>query len=311
MGIEQKTKYLEELLNIYWIRPENAFWVTKVMQALDNVQFERPSLDLMCGHGMWSFIRAGGAFGIEFDVHQVIKGLNNYRHGEDIQDSFSDDYKPIIIRRPNYKMDCGLDWKENNLKKCETLDFYEKLVQADCNRNLPFEDGSFKTIFSNTIYWVDKIDFVLEEVARLLSPDGRAILVNYLPPINNYLDIYKGKVSAEWINLIDRNRSNENKHIFSREDWTRICNFAGLEVVEYRPTVGQVYAHIWNIGLRPLAPYIIEMSKYTPPHELLKIKSGWLETLRVILTPLVENELFYKSPDGEEVEGIFILKKKV
>ena len=127
-------KYLNELCNVYWARPENALWTAKVMQLLDNLEFKSPSLDLMCGHGIWSFIKAGGNFDYDFDCYQEIISLNQYNKGIDIQNSFSDKYKPNILKKPNYKIDYGLDWKENNLKKSSKLNFYNNLIQADCNK---------------------------------------------------------------------------------------------------------------------------------------------------------------------------------
>jgi len=303
--------YLEELLNIYWIRPENAFWLSKVMQKLDAFEWYGPKLDLMCGHGMWSFIKAGGAFGIDFDVHQEITQLEDYQKGVDIQNNFSEKYKPSITRKPNYRMEYGLDWKQNNLEKCGSLDFYDNLILANCNEKLPLEDNLLGTIFCNTIYWVDDINHILREVSRILKPDGKAYLVNYLPAINNYLDFYRDKVSSEWIELIDRKRSNENKHIFTKEEWLHLYDIAGLELVEYVPTVNQLYAHIWNIGMRPLAGYIIEMSHSINKDKLEKIKSGWIRTLKTILTPFVENPEFYNFLPGQEVEAIFVLRKKI
>ena len=55
-------KYLKELCNVYWARPENALWLTKVMHEMDKIKFDGTKLDLMCGHGIWSFIKAGGKF---------------------------------------------------------------------------------------------------------------------------------------------------------------------------------------------------------------------------------------------------------
>ena len=34
----------------------------------------------------------------------------------------------------------------------------------------------------------------------------------------------------------------------------------GFKLETYIPTVNQIFAHIWNIGLRPLAGLIIEMA---------------------------------------------------
>ena len=302
-------KYLEQLANMYWARPENALWVTRVMQALDPVEFETPILDLMCGHGMWSFIRAGGEFGLSFDTHQVLRDLDKYQEGVDIQDTFSDDYKPEILKRPNYRISCGLDWKENNLKKCETLDFYDRLVQADCNERLPFEDNEFKTVFSNTVYWVDDLDHILKEINRIVHPDGKVVLINYLPMINTYLDTYRGHASDEWLHLIDRNRSVENKHIYDKQEWLERFDAAGLELSEYIPTVNELFAHIWNIGLRPYAGYILQMAGHLTKEQLLEVKKGWVETSCTLMRPFLEDPMFSECREGREAEAIFVLKK--
>lgn len=303
-------KYLNELANIYWPRPENALWLTKVMQLLDDVEFEEPILDLMCGHGIWSFIRAGGAFGYGFDGYQDVKNLEKYQDGEDIQNAFSEQYKPEITRKPGYRIACGLDWKENNLKKCETLDFYDKLVQANCNEKLPFNDGEFQTIFSNTIYWVDNLEHILSEVKRILKPGGKAVLINYLPPINDYLEIYRGRVSNEWLKLIDRNRSNENKHIYSKAKWEELYNKAGLKTSQYIPTANGLFAHIWNIGLRPFAGFIMQMAAKLSKEEMDSMKEEWVKTLVTIAEPFISNPEFSGCKDGKEAEAIFVLEKK-
>jgi SAM-dependent methyltransferase len=303
-------KYLKELSNMFWARPENALWVTKVMQEMDSVEFEGPILDLMCGHGMWSFIRAGGDFGYNWDSYKVLQSLGNYQDGVDIQNTFSDEYKPEITRRPNYRISCGFDWKENNLKKCEALDFYDRLVQGDCNEPLPFEDNEFKTIFSNTVYWVDDIDHILKELTRIVHPEGKVVLLNYLPNINQYLDIYSNRASDEWLKLIDRNRSVENKHIFEKAEWIRRLDEAGLELKEYIPTVNQLYAHIWNIGLRPFSGYILDMAQNLTPEQYAEMKQGWVDTLTTVAEPFLSDPLFAETVDGQEAEAIFVLTKK-
>jgi SAM-dependent methyltransferase len=302
-------KYLTELANLYWARPENVLWITKVMQELDDVVFDGPILDLMCGHGMWSFVRAGGEFELGFDGFKTLANLDKYQKGEDIQNTFSDEYKPLVKRKPNYHIACGFDWKENNLLKCKALDFYDRLVQGDCNDPLPFEDDEFKTVFSNTIYWVDDLDHILKEVRRIMKADGRAVLINYLPPINGYLDIYKDRTSPEWLSLIDRNRSVENKHIYPKEKWNELFQKAGFNLVDYRPTVNSLYAHIWNIGLRPFAGQILQMANKLSKDEYVEMKRDWVKTIVTLAQPLLENRYFSVVKNGEEVEAIFILEQ--
>ena len=304
-------KYLEELCNVYWARPENALWLTKVMQEMDSIKFEGTKLDLMCGHGIWSFIKAGGKFDYGFDCYQDVIDLKKYKDGVDIQNHFTENYKPQIIKEPNYRMDYGLDWKENNLKKCSKLNFYDKLVQADCNHKLPLEDEIFDSIFSNTVYWVDDLDNILSELNRILKKNGKVFLINYLPAINNYLNFYKNQgFGKDWINLIDRNRSVENKHIYSKNEWVDIFSKHGFKLETYIPTVNQIFAHIWNIGLRPLAGLIIEMASKQGKEEYYNMKKEWVKVLTNVLEPYVSQKSFSNVNSGDEVEAIFVLTKK-
>ena len=61
---------LRRYLNIYWLRPENAFWTVLRSLAWRQVAMPSPSIDLSCGDGVFSFVHAGGAFGPSFDVFQ-------------------------------------------------------------------------------------------------------------------------------------------------------------------------------------------------------------------------------------------------
>ena len=72
-------KYLKELCNVYWARPENAYGIARCMQLLDGMDLKSRSLDLMCGHGIWSFIKAGGDFDYDFDCYQDVVQLDQYK----------------------------------------------------------------------------------------------------------------------------------------------------------------------------------------------------------------------------------------
>jgi hypothetical protein len=60
--------WLRDLLNVYWLRPENALWRALNCKALEEVTFTSPSLELSCGDGVFRFLLAGGDFDTSFDV---------------------------------------------------------------------------------------------------------------------------------------------------------------------------------------------------------------------------------------------------
>ena len=303
-------KYLKQLCNLYWARPENALWINKVMHEMDAFEFKGVKLDLMCGHGLWSFIKAGGELDINFDGYKDIGNIDNYHKGVDIQDHFTENYQPSIIKKPDYRFEYGLDWKENNLKKCSRLEFYDDLIQADCNKRLPFDDDMFDTVFSNTIYWVDDINNIMNEISRTTKKKGKVCLINYLPSINNYLEFYKeNNFSAKWIDLIDRNRSKENKHILSIDQWKQLYEKYDFDTLKTIPTVNQTCAHIWNIGLRPFAGKIIKLANNLDNKNYREFKKDWVDTLFTFLEPYASQPYFYKSDLNNCVEAIFILEK--
>ena len=53
---------LRRFVQAYWLRPENALWMTLRSTTLSAHALERPSLDVSCGDGVFSFLHAGGAF---------------------------------------------------------------------------------------------------------------------------------------------------------------------------------------------------------------------------------------------------------
>jgi len=62
---------LNNFLNVFWLRPETALWRSLDVEAMDRFNFKSPSLDLGCGDGIFSFIRAGGSFANDFDAFDV------------------------------------------------------------------------------------------------------------------------------------------------------------------------------------------------------------------------------------------------
>ena len=50
--------------------------------------------------------------------------------------------------------------------------------------------------------------------------------------------------SSEWIDLVDRNRSNENKHIFTIEQWKELYSKHGFKTVKIIPTVKRMFLKV-------------------------------------------------------------------
>src|SRR5690348_7584859 len=143
------------LLSAYWLRPETALWRACDIRAMSSFRMEKPSLDLGCGDGVFSFVRAGGAFTDDFDVFQTVDNVERFFENVDVYDAFDPQFRAGIARKPEYHIDLGLDHKANLLNKARALDLYRELKVADANARLPLPDESFRSVFSNIVYWLD------------------------------------------------------------------------------------------------------------------------------------------------------------
>lgn len=163
---------LKELLNIYWLRPETALWRTIDIEVMKEFNIKGNSLDLGCGDGVLSFIRAGGQFDNSFDDYQSIGNLDKFFDNHDVHDTFLENYSPHVTKQADYKFSMALDHKENLLKKANRLDFYKGYIVHDANQTLPFEDNTFDSIFSNIVYWLDNPQKSFNEISRVLKEGG-------------------------------------------------------------------------------------------------------------------------------------------
>lgn len=288
------SQYFDQLMNIYWLRPESALWRAIDIQSMKDFQFCSPSLDLGCGDGIFSFIRAGGHFDITFDAYQSVSNLDQYFDKVDIYDSFNDQVCPVISRKPDYQIDYAFDHKENLLKKAKTLGLHKHFVVGDANKKLPFEDNTFRSIFSNIVYWLDDPQSVFLELSRVLKPGGRCCLMlpnNTFPGFSFYHDLYLTQKNEKFrfLEKLDRGRVADNiKHSRDTNEWTSMFRNSGLEIVKHSMHLSKTTVQIWDIGLRPLFPLLHKMVTALNKEMTLDIKRQWIETFSLFLKPMVD-----------------------
>lgn len=230
--------WLRRFLNVYWLRPENALWRAVNCSAIDDLEFAEPSLDLSCGDGIFSFLRAGGDFDLSFDIFHEVASLDRFFENVDIYDVSAAGYEPLITHPPEYKINYGTDWKQNLLDRAAKLGLYRELRLHDNNEPLPFEDDTFRTIFSNSAYWVEKLPQLLREIVRVLRPDGVAILMLKTDAIRDYdLERFGQALGADWLSMINRGRRDNYPRLYDDDGWTALLHESGLKVVSRRPQV--------------------------------------------------------------------------
>ena len=282
----------DQLLNAFWLRPETALWRELDIAAMKNFHFESPSLDLGCGDGIFSFIRAGGCFSQEFDAFHSVSDLNKFFENVDVFDSFEPKVMPTLTREPRYKIDCAFDQKEKLLNKARTLKLYKKYVLGNANKPLPFPNASFRSLFSNIVYWLDDPAAVIEEIARVLKPGGQACLM--LPnttfkdfSLFNQLYVKTGDPDWSFLAKLDRGRFEDNiRQAKAAESWESLFSSAGLHVKMHKQHLSKTIIQVWDIGLRPLFPVLRKMADSLKPNHLGAIKSEWISTIKSFLEPL-------------------------
>jgi len=288
-------------------------WRTISTRALADLfeDVEQPSIDLGCGDGITSFVRAGGDFEPTFDIFFGVAGLEDFFEDEDIYDAAPDEYDPDVAERPDYGFTVGLDHKAALLEKADRLDFYDELVEHDNNDPLPFDDDEFRTVFSNAVYWVENVDLHLREIQRILHPDGVAILVLRTPHVHNflqYLRSHEDALGTELVDMIDRGRSEHYPSLFEADEWATKLEAAGFTVRERRPLVSTTHAGMWDIGLRPISPLLISMANALSIEQRAQIKAEWIDLWERLLSPLCE-PIFELDRDDPPVELAFVLEK--
>jgi SAM-dependent methyltransferase len=290
-------RYLEALLEYYWLRPETAVWRAIDCAELDPISFRSPILDFGCGDGSLSFMRAGGRYSIDYDFASQTGQLDQFFTNVDIYNSFDSSRLSgsIVADATSYQIDVGLDHKPALLQKAMLTGLYKTTVSADGNRELPFDDGSFNTIYSNILYWLDRPQDSLREICRILSHDGELIVQvpsDRFREFSFYQRFYaRTKDPAwEWLSLIDRGRSDNIKHCQSEEQWSDVFWHAGFEVTSCRSYLSRLVIEAWDIGLRPVSPYLIEMANALSRDRRETVKRKWVDGLLPILAPLCEHK---------------------
>jgi SAM-dependent methyltransferase len=306
-----RSERLRRFVEAYWLRPENALWMTLRSEVLSNCPLEHPSIDLCCGDGVFSFLHCGGAFDPAFDVFTGVADLD--RSGAergDMFDCFSDGYRPAIIRPPFNSIDVGADFKPTMLAKAKRLNLYGKLIEHDNNRPLPFDDEMFQTVYTNAAYWIVEIDRFLREVNRITRRGGRIILHVKLDSMLDYtLGAFRRVLGDRFLEIIDRGRAACWPTLASRVVWESRFARANLSIECATPFVTRTHAHIWDVGLRPIAPLLVKMTAALRSDTRDAIKREWVDLFCGLLEPFCDPSLDLFSGRDEPAEIQYVLSR--
>jgi len=301
---------LRDFLNLFWLRPENGLLCTFKSKAFKDIKFESPSLDISCGDGLFMFMHLGGKLESHFDYYKTTKA-DVFKHASftDIYDYYDENYSVPVIKNPETTIDYGTDWKQALLNKTSKLNLYKNLILHDSNiLPLPFKDNYFRTIYSNSSYWVKNVKGLLTDIHRMLRPDGTAILEVATPYFYETLTKLEKYLSPNAISVLDRNRRATSPGTLPYKEWKELledCNF----VIESSENVypNKLLIDFWNIGLRPISHLLIQMTKNLTEEERNKIKTEWVDIFYELFKPLLSIEQSYLLDKSPYV--LFVLRK--
>lgn len=297
-----RSALLRRFVEAYWLRPENALWMALRAEALAGCEWIAPSIDISCGDGIFSFLTLGGRLDPDFDVFQSVKTVKG-GNAADMFDHVADDYSPPIVKPPVTKISVGSDLKPALLAKAAALGVYESTRRVDNESRLPFDDGSFQTVYCNSAYWVRGIDAFLNELHRICAADGRVILQVKLRSLFDYtLRGYRDLLGRRFLDIIDRGRANSWPTVADEDEWERRFANAGFDVAAKRPFVTATHAHIWDIGLRPIAPMLVRMTDAIAAETRASIKREWTDVMCELLLPFFDSSIDLSANTRPPVE---------
>ena len=308
MAAANTAEVLRAYLSAYWLRPENAFWMSLRSKALARERLGPPSADLSCGDGIFTFLHCGGRFDDSFDVFQTVGQLDRVAKSHaDMFDFHDADYAPPVMRRPSTIVDIATDLKPALLAKADALGFYRTLIQHDNNHPLPFADEELASVYCNSAYWVKRIDAFLRELARVTQPDGAIVLHVKLADMAAYtLEAFRPALGDRFLEIIGRGRQECWPTVATRSEWEQRFRAAGLAIVDAHPFVTRTHAQIWDIGLRPIAPLLVRMANHLTAETRLAIKRDWLALFAELLEPIGREDfdLFGDSSQPAEIQYV-------
>ncbi len=300
---------LRRFISAYWLRPENAFWMVLRSDALSAVPMGGPSVDVSCGDGVFSFLHAGGRFDANFDVFATVDRLDDaLSSSADIYDHVDDSYAPTVVTPPAYQFDYGSDCKRHSLTKASRLGFYRHLVPHDNNDPLPFASDHFETVYCNSAYWVDNIESFLSELGRITVPAGTIVLHVKLDAIKRFtLDRHRDVLGDRWLDIVNRDRFASWSSLCDRATWEDRFASAGLEILSAMPFATRTHAHLWDVGLRPIAPLLIKAMNSLHTHMRTEIKRDWVDLFCDLMRPFCDADVDLLGDTSQPVEMQYVL----
>lgn len=277
----------DELLALNWLRPESAlfrFIETKILLGLKDKYLKYPTLDLGCGDGLFTAILFGARLNKNYDAYQSV----DFKQ-KDIYNSYTKLPDDFLEKKP-LKIGFGIDIKEKAAAKAKELNVYDEVKAGDI-RELPFENGSVNSVFSNMINDIKEEDLgpVFKEANRVLKKGGYFIFTSPTPRFKEFL-FYYNKNKKE----LDRGRSKwQGRQL---PFWKKLFKENSFQLIEYIEYGDVDMVQFWDTGFRPFFHYLMALRNILKKNDIyLSVKNVFLEIFREYLFKYTKGQISQKG----------------
>ncbi|MEW6614143.1 MAG: class I SAM-dependent methyltransferase [Thermodesulfobacteriota bacterium] len=151
-------------------------------------------------------------------------------------------------------IDTGLDISSKEIREAKKTSKYKYLVASNIEQ-ISFKDGSFSTIFSNSVLeHLTDLNKALKEIHRILKKDGTLIFTTYTEAFGDTLFYSKilAKLRLSGIAGFYSKTINQifnHKNLFSLEEWKEILAKNGFKVIEFEHYFPEKIMNIFDLFL--------------------------------------------------------------
>jgi len=185
------------------------------------------------------------------EAKAIETAFSKHRFNRPILDLGCGEGKFAAIVFPKSGLDVGLDLDDEMIRDALASGAYVSAVRGD-GRRFPFPDSSFGTVFSNSVIeHIDDLDPVLNEIARVLKPDGRFVATVPVTGLRDGLFVKRkldslGLRRAATIYGEAVNAKLHHVNLHDRETWHGRLQTCGLEMIDAVSYLGERAVSTWD-----------------------------------------------------------------
>ena len=206
------------------------------------------------------------------------------------------------------RIDVGVDISPSAVSMAKTRANYTHLMTGDGAR-LPFQDGVFETVFSNSVLeHIPNIVQVLPEVRRILKRGGVFVFTVPSPNFSTYLFLSSLFQSIPLLGTFGNWYSNQRNILLSHNNiypigvWKSWLRAAGFPLVQTRFCLSKATIQVWDV--MALIIYVFRLPLNASPRLLTYALKG-SKKLRVFVLKLILRR-FYLSSNVEGADMIIV-----